>query len=279
MNSICRRSTCYPVSRFIVPDDKVSWTIPWPAYTPNFYSADHLKNCSWADPDIENKEFKPKWNTKDGDINRQSYDYNVPLKYDVVNNYPHNPRGRTGLCGRGRLGRWGPNHAADAVVTRWKRAKDKSLVVNLDNNKPVLQFLAIQRSDCGKWAIPGGFVNANEESSVAALRELFEEAVWAEKLPEAITSLLDKFFSCGKQVYKGYVDDPRNTDNAWIETTASNYHDESGEFTDKLILKARDDAADVKWIDITKDMDIYETHCDIIHIVNTIHVKSVDKEL
>ena len=26
--------------------------------------------------------------------------------------------GRTGMAGRGLLGRWGPNHAADPVVTR-----------------------------------------------------------------------------------------------------------------------------------------------------------------
>ena len=30
------------------------------------------------------------------------------------------------------------------------------------------------------------------------------------------------------QVYKGYVDDPRNTDNAWMETVAVNFHDDTG---------------------------------------------------
>ena len=34
-----------------------------------------------------------------------------------------------------------------------------------------------------------------------------------------------------KQIYKGYVDDPRNTDNAWMETEAVNYHDETSNFT------------------------------------------------
>ena len=29
-------------------------------------------------------------------------------------------------------------------------------------------------------------------------------------------------------MYRGYVDDPRNTDNAWMETIAVNFHDESG---------------------------------------------------
>lgn len=32
------------------------------------------------------------------------------------------------------------------------------------------------------------------------------------------------------KVYKGYVDDPRNTDNSWMETVAVNFHDESGNY-------------------------------------------------
>lgn len=31
---------------------------------------------------------------------------------------PSNPMGRTGMKGRGLLGRFGPNHAADPIVTR-----------------------------------------------------------------------------------------------------------------------------------------------------------------
>lgn len=31
---------------------------------------------------------------------------------------PLNPVGRTGIIGRGHLGHWGPNHAADPIVTR-----------------------------------------------------------------------------------------------------------------------------------------------------------------
>ena len=30
------------------------------------------------------------------------------------------------------------------------------------------------------------------------------------------------------QVYRGYVDDPRNTDNAWMETQVYNFHDDEG---------------------------------------------------
>jgi transient receptor potential cation channel subfamily M member 2 len=31
---------------------------------------------------------------------------------------------------------------------------------------------------------------------------------------------LDAFFSDGTKVYQSYSDDPRNTDNAWMETVA-----------------------------------------------------------
>jgi len=36
----------------------------------------------------------------------------------VIDGWPLNIRGRTGLKGRGVLGRYGPNHAADPIVTR-----------------------------------------------------------------------------------------------------------------------------------------------------------------
>ncbi|KFM81109.1 ADP-ribose pyrophosphatase, mitochondrial, partial [Stegodyphus mimosarum] len=274
MNSICRISTCYPVLRLLLSDEKVPWHVSFPDYSPPNYSAPHLLKSSWADPDINDENFQPKWNQEDGGIDRRSFDQNKQIKYDVVNGYPLNPRGRTGLSGRGRLGRWGPNHAVDAVVTRWKRVSSDSSIVKSKSGLPILQFIAIQRKDCGEWAIPGGFKDPNEASSTAVLRELLEEAINFEKLSEEAKKAITDFFKTGKQVYKGYVDDPRNTDNAWIETTAYNFHDETGKSTENIVLDARDDAADAKWIDIVEDMKIYPTHNDIIRSVFEMHLKS-----
>lgn len=69
------------------------------------------------------------------------------------------------------------------------------------------------------------------------------------------------------KVYKGYVDDPRNTDNAWIETTALNFHDETGATTSMITLDARDDATDATWIDIDEKLDVYETHLPLLEFV------------
>merc|ERR1719198_1651698 len=78
---------------------------------------------------------------------------------------PLNPHGRTGMAHRGLLGKWGPNHAADPVVTRWHPTE-----------KGRLQMVAIQRSDVGQWAIPGGMVDAGEAVSATVRREFREEA-------------------------------------------------------------------------------------------------------
>ena len=57
------------------------------------------------------------------------------------------------MKGRGLLGRWGPNHAVDPIVSRWQRdGKGEKVVME---GKPILEFVAIKRKDTGDWAIPG----------------------------------------------------------------------------------------------------------------------------
>jgi ADP-ribose pyrophosphatase len=52
------------------------------------------------------------------------------------------------VSGRGLLGRWGPNHAGDSVVTRWAKNKQK-----------ILEIILINRKDNGDLALPGGMVD------------------------------------------------------------------------------------------------------------------------
>ncbi len=59
------------------------------------------------------------------------------------------------------------------------------------------------------------------------------------------------------QIYSGFIEDPRNTDNAWIETDAVNFHDDTGRVLSKFKLEAGDDAGAVAWAEVRRDMDIY----------------------
>lgn len=86
-----------------------------------------------------------------------------------------------------------------------------------------------------------------------------------------IESMIAEFFNKGKEIYKGYVDDPRNTDNAWMETVAMNFHDETGGYVGKFNLKAGDDAKSVTWMDIHKNLELYASHCNFIEAVAKLH--------
>ena len=71
------RQDFYPssnVKRFTVPNEKIPWTVEYPEYKPVVYTAAALKNKSWADPEINEPTFKPKWNAMDG-----NYSFSIPL--------------------------------------------------------------------------------------------------------------------------------------------------------------------------------------------------------
>lgn len=134
-----------------------------------------------------------------------------------------------------------------------------------------MQFCAIQRRDNGQWAIPGGMVDAGEQVTETLRREFLEEALnsleSSEKEYQKNKTMIEKFFEIGETIYKGYVDDPRNTDNAWMETVAVNFHDGTGETVGKIDLKAGDDAQNVRWLDIDKSLYLYASHSNFIENV------------
>ncbi|XP_004870605.1 ADP-ribose pyrophosphatase, mitochondrial isoform X1 [Heterocephalus glaber] len=266
------RTSPYPgskVERSQVPNEKVGWLVEWQDYNPVEYTAlSVLAGPRWADPQISESTFSPKFNEKDGHVERKSQNG----LYEIENGRPRNPAGRTGLVGRGLLGRWGPNHAADPIITRWKRDSSGNKITHPVSGKHILQFVAIKRKDCGEWAIPGGMVDPGEKISATLKREFGEEALNSLQKSSAekreLEEQLHKLFSQEHLVvYKGYVDDPRNTDNAWMETEAVNYHDETGEIMDNLALEAGDDAGKVKWVDISDKLKLYASHSQFIRLV------------
>ena len=240
----------YP-HRFDVPDELVPWAKEWGEYAPDEYTHPSLvendrskKEGGWADPpdpkaigrgdcvDAKTGKRVPGWD----DPSRAS---ELVKQHDLCPEMgaPRNPRGRTGLSGRGLLGKWGPNHAADPIVTRWREVEGER----------VLEMVAVQRADTGEWAIPGGMVEAGQVVSAQVKKE-FEEECFAgdsKEHGEENKKRLEWIFHRGVEVYRGYVDDPRNTDHAWMETTAMHFHISSPELADALKLGSGD-SADVK---------------------------------
>ena len=126
LHTKCRDASPYPgassVARFQIPDEKVEWSVEFAQYRPILYTAPSvLKHPVWADvdllsdlkDDLANKSIP--FNTLDGNVDRSSFEgtYTVRKLSSLVGIKPEcdvavpvNPFGRTGVCGRGLLGRW-----------------------------------------------------------------------------------------------------------------------------------------------------------------------------
>ncbi len=114
--------------------------------------------------------------------------------------------------------------------------------------------------------------DAGETVSKTLKREFLEEATAStdpavEKKNNQVAKAFDDFFKKGVQIYKGYVDDPRNTDNAWMETVVQSFHDGGNKVFKNFDLKAGDDASNVQWMEINSDIQLYATHKEFIEKV------------
>ena len=242
LNARATKPDIYP-ARERVADEQVFWEVSAPDYKPPYFVApsvlsndrtkfmNNLKALEagkgWADPE----------NWKEGALNRPSFFGTIQRSKEGK---PLNPMGRTGIEGRGLLGKWGVNLAVDNLVTR------------LNPETGALELLIIQRPS-GHWGFPGGFVDNGEDTLTALGRELQEETHLEVDMSEA------------ELVYQGYVDSSRNTDNAWVETEARHHH-LAADFNQ--IPMAGDDAQAVDWLDLSVANwadKLLDTHA---HIVN-----------
>jgi ADP-ribose pyrophosphatase len=237
------KHSSYP-ERFFVPDDKVSWHTEFPAYEPVEFNAPVVldKNTVWADPhDIH--QVKRLLTSHEG---------KVQLNFKGL---PLNPFGRTGLAGRGVLGKWGANFAVDGLIT------------SIHPGSGFFHVLAIVRGDTGETAFPGGMADLDETALETRNRELAEELSITEE--DLSNSLFEKI------IFEGYVDDPRNTDNSWMETTVVHSH-LAYEIASRMTLSAGDDAKDFKWIEVTEESigHFYASHGYVLLIALRKLVKS-----
>ena len=240
----------YP-ARAAIGDNAYDWDDP--EYHPVTFTEAFIleKQPAWADylhvPFLEMLERKT--------INRKGEIVNLSTskQYDFRANRFLNPRGKTGITGRGLLGRWGPNWAADVIITK-----------EVGGNLWVLL--------CEKWAgdgdsvlaFPAGMVDEGEYVPQTLRRELCEEAV---EDNGAVDELFDK--CCIGCVYAGWVDDWRNTDNAWMVTQAYHFH-ATPEVASKLTLGVTDTQEIKKsaWYEVTTIDKMYASHKDWLDTVH-----------
>lgn len=230
-----------------IPPHQREWDRPCPNYAPPHYESPRLAE--------QDRSINPNGYADPAQVSREDFisqsrsgvmrSFEGPIRHDPENGRPLCPLGRMGITGRGNLGKWGPNHAADAIVTRV-------------SEEGALELLIVKRPS-GEWAVPGGFVDAGETALKTALRELGEE-----------TGIKNPMVAA-KPVYTGIVRDPRTTDNAWIETSAFHLHfprgsDDAMQELIPEIVKGK--PCEVKWATVTPEQleRLYANHGDLVRM-------------
>ncbi|CAF4326478.1 unnamed protein product, partial [Rotaria sp. Silwood2] len=262
------------IIRTVVPNDKVLWSTSFD-YHPIEFTSEKIRTSTkeYVDRDPrQDSNVEIPWNSDDRLCDRRSY--HGP--YKIVGRVPQNPCGRTGITGRGYLGHFGPNHAADPIVTRWKRDRNGRKIFHPNTKKGILEFVCILRRDTGEYAIPGGMVDKKEKITDTLQREFHEEVLNFPDMDESSKEKLIKtikhiFENGGTRIYCGYVDDPRNTDNCWMETTAYNFHDEDNENLALINVQAGDDATHAFWHDLDPELPLFASHADFLRRVAYLH--------
>uniref|UniRef100_A0A5S6QYV1 ADP-ribose pyrophosphatase, mitochondrial n=1 Tax=Trichuris muris TaxID=70415 RepID=A0A5S6QYV1_TRIMR len=174
-------------------------------YSPSCFTRLNLTN---ADPDEPGLMSTIRYNEVDKGINRRS----VEGTYKVENNVPLNPKGRTGICGRGHLRRWGPNHISCFDIRR-QIANDTA------QYKQQLQVKAKLSSGSFVMSVPCDYVDDPDvDPPLKALRPVVRELIRQNGYQRA-DSILTFMFRRRKLQGKFYRNSRLNTDNAWIEKT------------------------------------------------------------
>ena len=206
-----------PPNRVHVEDSEVPWATEFnrPYDPPDFTTREVMDAAGkWADQMDSRAIKKEDW------TQRQKKSVRAFIDFDAEGR-PRNPIGRTGLRGRGSLAKWGPNFASDIVVTRWK-----------PNETGILEVLARPHKTLrGKYSMLGATLDNKQDFAKRELDKLVRvltgtgEEMQAKhsQVAEKIDAIL-KLDGCKLEGGSGYVDDPRSTDNAWIESTFYHLH-------------------------------------------------------
>ncbi|KRZ54119.1 Mitochondrial-processing peptidase subunit alpha [Trichinella nativa] len=199
------------IERLYVPESETRWKVKSEKYHPQDYTA-----CpqNWkCDPD-DPKGIK--FNEIDDELDRRTF---VRKKYKIgPDGRPLNPKGRTGIRGRGTLAYWGPNHAMMTIISRGKGNNKEYYVMRSNRTTVEAPFLI----EYVKKPMVQVFPPTLYQIVIGDMKEIFPEA--------AILEALEKFYKESSIIYQGYYTDQRNTDNAWSEFTILEIDDPSKEY-------------------------------------------------
>ena len=137
------------------------------------------------------------------------------------------------------------------------------------DGKKVMEVLVYEQGETKKMFLPGTTVRPDEHIPLGFARELAlalntAQSSQKKKKLEALQQAFKEIFTTGAELYRGYVDDARNTDHAWFETLATHYHDEKSEALHQLQFKAAEQGVQLRWVEADPSLPMRSSHLEFI---------------
>ena len=125
--------------------------------------------------------------------------------------------------------------------------------------------------DGGPWGLPGGPLASPSDVGSAAARREFECVTTARMEVESVAQfgrVAEQVWTSGKLLYRGYLDDARNTDNAWVETCIAWFHSGAQQEAVLAAGRAPDDAEPTRrmWTDFPELCAALEAKASHLHV-------------
>ncbi|KAM8855420.1 transient receptor potential cation channel subfamily M member 2 isoform 2-T2 [Spinachia spinachia] len=211
----------------------------------------HVKACELHYPDSKLRRFPVPDEKVPWEISFSSYRPTCFTPADGGDHVDGNPRGRTGIRGRGALSRLGPNRSAELVLTRIR-----------EGQRSFLEYLAVWDESKETLSLPGGALQS-DGCLLVALERTIGKTMY-EKLKAKVSE--------GTKVFEGYVDDCRNTDNAWVENTLLNIHlDTWSQFAADINSMVAGSNGALQWQDVSSKTRLGSDQRDSLRLVAKLH--------
>ena len=179
------RPESYP-ERFRLQIDSASWQVECPEYDTPYYVAKEVLNAELSEIEQGKIDSEDNWE------HEKFYNWGLDFLRDSENK-PLNPKGRTGIAGRGSLWFWGPNPMVYFIPLRFdKQSQNVEILLNSETDRNPIVNVHMRRHEELENAI------SRIESKIP-----FGFKDWEKK-----------------EIHSGYLYDPRQTDNAWVEGKA-----------------------------------------------------------
>ncbi|EUB63799.1 Transient receptor potential cation channel [Echinococcus granulosus] len=253
-----------PGMRVNIPDGMVDWKVPYPEYRPFIANADRI---AYPYPEIEDgPEVDPTklhYNTYDAPqgVSRCCLKGRVRVSRgpSEPRGLPLNPRGRSGLGGKGMLPHWGPNHVIILAFTRSGTSPADFQVAVLDRHQCSCLPWAYHRESCD---FRGCAAKVMRDFLLQRTTSLYSNA------NSELESIKDTLiYSINEMeislISDDFLDDHLNADHAWIEAVCINFHSKGQApfHTDATKLFLEDSKVEsARWYDFKGPINLRSSH-------------------